>query len=126
MQKRFQGKACAFFNTPQGCKDGVSCRFLHVRETKQTTSTDTIIPKIAKVEKVGSPTFHPKRITKKCTFFNTPQGCRNGDSCKFLHVKEEEQTFPTVDNTVDIDKIDAKVIIEEEPIMTGAGDVIAI
>ena len=25
------------------------------------------------------------RIPALCTFFNTPQGCRNGTACKFIH-----------------------------------------
>jgi hypothetical protein len=31
---------------------------------------------------------HPKYRTKACKYFQGPGGCKNGDNCSFLHVKE--------------------------------------
>jgi hypothetical protein len=53
---------CHFFNTPQGCKKGSSCRFAH-----QLTQEQTV-------------------IHQPCRFF--AQGnCLRGSNCPFLHVE---------------------------------------
>ncbi|KAJ3191458.1 hypothetical protein HK101_007691 [Irineochytrium annulatum] len=36
-----------------------------------------------------SPNFKGLRKTKSCHFFNTPQGCKNGENCKFSHGEDD-------------------------------------
>lgn len=39
MDHRGRGRLCSFFNTPQGCRKGASCTFLHVTSIGSTGTT---------------------------------------------------------------------------------------
>jgi len=60
-------KPCAFFASPDGCRNGSNCRFSH--GAKITRQSDD-----------GRPD-----AMKPCAFFASPDGCRNGSNCRFSH-----------------------------------------
>lgn len=39
-----------------------------------------------------------------CGYFNTPSGCRNGDSCRFLHTKTTDSSIP-IDSAIAVKTI---------------------
>lgn len=46
-------------------------------------STTPLIP-----SSVSAPFSHSKSFQRICTFFNSPQGCRNGVNCTFSHIRD--------------------------------------
>ena len=98
-------KRCIFFNSKGGCRKGKACPFLHsVHRNRRTDDADSTPSSSAastssgenapiNVRKVAdSDRTKVKKARSKgrplCSFFNSAAGCRNGDSCPFLHVEK--------------------------------------
>ena len=98
---------CRFYNKRRGCRNGDHCIFEHIvmppcsvanckkrdckldhkRNTKRTTARGEHIEQT--------------RPTKICSFFNSREGCRNGDDCSFAHILK--QLCPNIDVCTDRD-----------------------
>ena len=108
-------KICKFFNSKKGCVKGENCDFLHVKiekkasekqeqnknkkhnnknndnnnsEEESNNSRKNNNNKKGKKDKKDSSDNENKKI---CKFFNTPEGCKKGDKCQFLHIKAEDK-----------------------------------
>lgn len=111
------GKAapCAFFASPEGCKNGRKCKFLHEHMSapelevvaavfKRDRSASVVssesegrgapLPPTITRAKESEPeatgiTSNKQEATKKkedaCIFFSSKDGCKSGDKCRFSH-----------------------------------------
>ncbi|KAL6601863.1 hypothetical protein U3516DRAFT_602534 [Neocallimastix sp. 'constans'] len=104
-------KICKFFNSKRGCVKGENCDFLHIKIDKKDSKKVSEKKNDKKSEnndnENNGESKKSKRNDKKgkkdktnessgengnkkiCKFFNTPEGCRKGDKCQFLHIKTE-------------------------------------
>lgn len=80
------GNPCTFFNTPQGCRFGNTCRFTHEPGGPGGSGPRPSGPQGAVAYPIsgthmaaGPPSAQP------CSFFQKGN-CRNGTSCRFSHV----------------------------------------
>lgn len=83
-------KPCAWFRTPQGCRNGVDCSFCHIcepqRKTEESKKTEDALlmsPKYVELSK-GSRS-HPDAC-KPCAWFWHHKGCQSGVDCEFCHL----------------------------------------
>ena len=71
---------CKYFLTEGGCSYGANCKFLHVLETSDlSTSPDNAKGR----EKV-------RKRPPVCRYYLAPSGCRYGDTCKYRHPKNRD------------------------------------
>lgn len=78
---------CKFFNKPSGCKNGANCSFVDEQATNVVVNTPAATNQAMGYQPQSSTGFggntqHSKQV---CKFFNTRDGCKNGESCKFAH-----------------------------------------
>ena len=77
---------CRFYGTPRGCSKGGNCPFQHI-DTTNTNSTaidsDSVDDAVDMNSNVSVKPVH--RSKQVCHFYNTPAGCRTGDTCPFIH-----------------------------------------
>eukprot|EP00698_Gefionella_okellyi_P003746 TRINITY_DN13489_c0_g1_i1.p2 TRINITY_DN13489_c0_g1~~TRINITY_DN13489_c0_g1_i1.p2 ORF type:complete len:274 (-),score=33.76 TRINITY_DN13489_c0_g1_i1:66-842(-) len=65
-------KVCKYFNTDAGCVSE-TCTFAHISQAQKATTAAA--PAVAGEKQ------------RPCRFFNSEAGCRDGENCKYPHVK---------------------------------------
>ncbi|KAI9329282.1 hypothetical protein BDR26DRAFT_29393 [Obelidium mucronatum] len=85
---------CTFFNSKRGCRNGVKCKALHEKIPKEDSKlnasnhgSSTASPVVAKstAAAAAASSLSSGNSPGVCRFFNSKQGCRNGDRCKLVH-----------------------------------------
>ncbi|KAH9848820.1 hypothetical protein C2E23DRAFT_738850 [Lenzites betulinus] len=93
-----RGPVCRTYNTPQGCRYGSRCKFLHDRGSSPVTS-----PPRSRSQTPGPPSPIPnaaRRIASGvprnvCQFFWSTGACARGFECTFRHVKQSGAPVPS-------------------------------
>lgn len=90
-------RLCMYWNLPQGCRGGEFCKFAHGEEDLGTfvkippggfsAASSRPGPRPAKPQTTGSGIV-PRKV-QMCSYYNMPQGCTRGATCKFAHGEHE-------------------------------------
>ena len=75
---------CMYFFTSRGCRHGATCKFSHQANAPISSAESNYM---------GSKNHHQGRTNaanltmskKPCMFYSTPQGCKHGSLCRFVH-----------------------------------------
>lgn len=82
-----QSRVCNFYNKPQGCRNGSSCRFLHeIRDTSSSLSAFT--PR-------ASQNPRPDNIPNGVCYYHWNGGTCRRANCWFKHVRSDEAPSPS-------------------------------
>ncbi|GAA0154421.1 RNA metabolism protein [Lithospermum erythrorhizon] len=89
-----KSKPCTKFFSPSGCQFGETCHFLHyvpggIKAVTQMLGNNPALP-VPPTNSVAPPFLQdrpsPAAVkTRLCAKFNTAQGCKFGDKCRFAH-----------------------------------------
>ncbi|CCA73010.1 related to ECM32-DNA dependent ATPase/DNA helicase B [Serendipita indica DSM 11827] len=90
-------KPCSFYNTPRGCRNGDSCRFLHQQSTQSSANKPPISPTSPSGSAPKAP-YQPRvQLTSPlgiCRYYWNYGSCRN-TVCSFKHVEAGNMTPDT-------------------------------
>ena len=95
-------RLCNYYNTRQGCRKGEQCGFIHecsnchaednhpVRECKSRCKHcgkgGHVEERCIQCHRCGERGHHKNSCPKRyCDYYNTSDGCQNGDDCMFIH-----------------------------------------
>mmetsp|Transcript_16317 Transcript_16317/g.41740 ORF Transcript_16317/g.41740 Transcript_16317/m.41740 type:complete len:979 (+) Transcript_16317:138-3074(+) len=82
---------CKFFNTDQGCKWGLNCKFQHLDRSSNSRynkgAPPAPPPPRTADTRAGDGNLPLASPNSTCTHFISQQGCRFGNQCKFSHDK---------------------------------------
>ncbi|XP_051118603.1 zinc finger CCCH domain-containing protein 14-like [Andrographis paniculata] len=104
-----KSKPCTKFFSPSGCSFGEGCHFSHyipggIKAVTQMLGTNPALPPTSR-NSIASPSFPdgsspPAVKTRLCSKFNTPEGCKFGDKCRFAHGQRElgRQSAPSFED----------------------------
>ena len=91
---------CAYFNRPEGCRDGNQCRYEHLAPSKPTTALPNLRPRYiptrpqdsasaSDLQRDTSRTSKQPKKPKPCPFFALGK-CENGFTCRFQHPQPDQ------------------------------------
>eukprot|EP01083_Nonionella_stella_P239281 837609_1 len=86
---------CQYYSTYNGCNKGQNCEWAHGMEELKKYNPFGAPFKVNASFKVmhelpqSPPTQNPGYKTELCSYYNTYNGCRNGQDCKWAHGVEE-------------------------------------
>ena len=89
-------KVCKFYNTPQGCRRGGKCDFLHPNALDQSQSANANLSP-ASTGSTGPRPQRPPPPPAVCRFWAGTRNCRAGKSCRFAHPDPAETRVTPVE-----------------------------